>query len=265
MRHTTIQPTTYSNYRWRGLLVAGLVLGGWGSLLAVALRGAVPWGDRLWGAGLWVALLTWAYTGVFITAHDAMHGLVAPKDPRLNHAVGWVALGLYAGMSYGLLRGAHGDHHAYPSTGRDPDYHEPTGGGFVRWFAGFVWRYMTVWQVVVMAAAFNALHHLGDIPLSRLWAFWITPQVLSTLQLFVVGTWLPHREGAFEGEGPTKARTVGLPWWGSLLACYHFGYHYEHHAWPFVPWWRLGKARAARLSGSGWGERGQESARGVGS
>ena len=25
----------------------------------------------------------------------------------------------------------------------------------------------------------------------------------------------------------------------SLLTCYHYGYHREHHAMPHVPWWQL--------------------------
>ena len=29
----------------------------------------------------------------------------------------------------------------------------------------------------------------------------------------------------------------------SLLACFHFGYHYEHHARPDLPWWRLWQVR----------------------
>ena len=65
----------------------------------------------------------------------------------------------------------------------------------------------------------------------------------------MVGTWLPHREGngRFIGHGPTKTRTVELPPPLSLLVCFHFGYHYEHHAWPWVPWWRLQTLRGQRL------------------
>ncbi|HYD98464.1 MAG TPA: fatty acid desaturase, partial [Alphaproteobacteria bacterium] len=29
----------------------------------------------------------------------------------------------------------------------------------------------------------------------------------------------------------------------SLLTCYHFGHHHEHHLRPDVPWWRLPSLR----------------------
>jgi beta-carotene ketolase (CrtW type) len=27
------------------------------------------------------------------------------------------------------------------------------------------------------------------------------------------------------------------------VSCYFFGYHLEHHAYPYLPWWRLPAAR----------------------
>jgi hypothetical protein len=40
-----------------------------------------------------------------------------------------------------------------------------------------------------------------------------------------------------------NARSSSMPIWLSLLTCYHFGYHWEHHEYPYVPWcacgWRL--------------------------
>jgi len=150
-------------------------------------------------------------------------------------------------MPYRVLREAHHHHHTHPSTERDPDYHEGRGG-VLGWYVRFVWRYATWSQILIMAVVFNILHHGLEISLGRLWVFWILPQVLSTVQLFVVGTWLPHRSdgGPFEGDGPTRTRSLRVPSWVSFLACYHFGYHYEHHAWPFVPWWRLPEARRRR-------------------
>ena len=35
-----------------------------------------------------VLLTTFFYTGIFITAHDAMHGLVSPSYRKLNDAIG---------------------------------------------------------------------------------------------------------------------------------------------------------------------------------
>ncbi|MEO1268367.1 MAG: fatty acid desaturase, partial [Myxococcota bacterium] len=92
----SITPQEFANYRTKGLWIAGAIVVLWGMAVTLGLAGAYP------GAGWWVADLLWvgvetlAYTGMFITAHDAMHGLVAPQHPRLNHAVGALAIGLFA-------------------------------------------------------------------------------------------------------------------------------------------------------------------------
>jgi beta-carotene ketolase (CrtW type) len=137
------------------------------------------------------------------------------------------------------------EHHAHPSTHEDPDYHEGAHG-FWGWYARFLWKYSTLWQWIAMAAVFNLLLHGVGLSLGQLWLYWLGPQIVSTIQLFAVGTYWPHRQGPFEGHGPTRARTLALPTWLSFLACFHFGYHYEHHASPWVPWWRLPAARRLR-------------------
>lgn len=230
-----------ANYRWTGLAIAAAIALAWGASLVAGLSGALT------GIAAFVGVLCTAflYTGLFITAHDAMHGLVAPSHPRLNHAVGRLAAWLYAAMPYATLRTAHHEHHAHPATHDDPDYHEGRGG-FFGWYARFFLRYATVTQFVVMAIVFNVLLHGVGIPLSRLWIFWIVPQVLSTLQLFAVGTWWPHRAGPYDANDEHRARSLAVPAWLSFIACYHFGYHHTHHAQPWVPWWQLPSAHRGR-------------------
>ena len=63
---------------------------------------------------------------------------------------------------------------------------------------------------------------------------WIAPQVLSS-PLFYFGTYLPHR-GQFE-VNTFPARSNDYPHWLSMLTCFHFGYHAEHHQYPYVPWY----------------------------
>jgi beta-carotene ketolase (CrtW type) len=29
----------------------------------------------------------------------------------------------------------------------------------------------------------------------------------------------------------------------AFISCYFFGYHYEHHAQPYLPWWKLPQAK----------------------
>jgi beta-carotene ketolase (CrtW type) len=57
------------------------------------------------------------------------------------------------------------------------------------------------------------------------------------MQLFLVGTYLPHRRHA--SDGPIS---LAWPGWLSLLACYHFGYHREHHEQPGLAWFELPQA-----------------------
>jgi beta-carotene ketolase (CrtW type) len=59
---------------------------------------------------VWVLLQTHLYTGLFITAHDAMHGTVHPSR-RINTLVGWVCAGLFAYNYYPLLLRKHRLHH----------------------------------------------------------------------------------------------------------------------------------------------------------
>ena len=71
---------------------------------------------------LMITLQTFLYTGLFITTHDAMHGLVLPKHPTLNNYIGCLAVLLYALFSYTKLRKKHQEHHKFPASNKDPDF-----------------------------------------------------------------------------------------------------------------------------------------------
>jgi beta-carotene ketolase (CrtW type) len=232
--------------RWRGLLVAGAVVASW--LLSVGLGLSAP--DLGWPQGLLlVALSTFLSTGLFITAHDAMHGLVLPGSSWVNHAVGQLALGLYAGFAFEPLRRSHGRHHQAPASAEDPDFHDGRRTGFGPWYLHFMRHYLSLGQVLRMAVGFNLLAHLGGISQLRLLAFWVAPALLSTVQLFYFGTYRPHRlpEGGYRDAH--RATSNDFPVWLSFLTCFHFGYHHEHHANPAVPWWGLPGQRGALSRG----------------
>jgi beta-carotene ketolase (CrtW type) len=85
---------------------------------------------------------------------------------------------------------------------------------------------------IVLVARFG-LH----IAIANLALFWFLPIVLSSLQLFFFGTYLPHRSET--AGGTHHAVSSNYPFVISLLTCYHFGYHWEHHEYPNLPWYSL--------------------------
>jgi beta-carotene ketolase (CrtW type) len=90
-------------------------MGAWAAALWFALC-RVDVASRRARAAALVPLLTWLYVGLFITAHDAMHALVAPRHRRLNDAVGRLTALLYAQFDYDALRVAHAEHHRAPAS-----------------------------------------------------------------------------------------------------------------------------------------------------
>ena len=194
-----------------------------------------------------ILLQTFFYTGLFITAHDAMHGSVSPQHKRLNNSIGAVAVALYAIFSFKRLLAEHRKHHAHPGSDDDPDYHDGQHPGFWRWYFHFIKTYVTWWQIAGMAIAFNVLERGLGIPTLNLLLFWVAPSLFSTLQLFYFGTFLPHRETISGYDNRHRARSNDFSRLWSFLTCYHFGYHWEHHEYPHLPWWRLPEVRRERL------------------
>lgn len=181
-----------------------------------------------------IGLQGYLSTGLFITAHDAMHGTVM-RSNRANRIVGTIACFLFAGMSFRRLQKNHWAHHLHPAEHADPDYY-PTNNFFV-WFAVFMVRYTTVSQLIIMACMFNIfLVRYNEI---QVWLFWALPSLLGALQLFYFGTYRPHRAPHTHEMGKHKARTLKKNHLWALLSCYFFGYHLEHHNSPSTPWWQL--------------------------
>ena len=182
---------------------------------------------------LFVYIQTHLYTGLFITSHDAMHGSVS-KNRRLNHLIGYVTSMLFAFNFYNRLIVKHHEHHRFVATDDDPDYHE--SGHFWLWYWNFLKRYITLEQLILITVSLQLLRFI--FPLENLILFWSIPSILSTFQLFYFGTYIPHKAG-HNAENKHKSRSLGKNHLRAFLSCYFFGYHYEHHDAPGVPWWRL--------------------------
>lgn len=188
---------------------------------------------------LHILLQGYLYTGLFITAHDAMHGTVS-KNKFINKIIGSISTLLFAGLSYNKLITNHFKHHKNPGEEADPDFYTKSQNFFI-WWGTFLWRYTTITQLIIMAVAFNVLKIWFD-QISII-AFWVVPAFLGTFQLFFFGTYLPHKYPHTENMQPHKARTQKRNHLWAMLTCYFFGYHYEHHESPRTPWWRLYKMK----------------------
>jgi beta-carotene ketolase (CrtW type) len=226
-----------------GLTFAALILGTWVILHITSVFFLDVAQTPMWLTAGIVAVLCWLYVGIFIVAHDCMHGTLAPGHPRLNRVIGQICVGLYAGFSFRDLHRKHIEHHRHSGTAEDPDFAEPQPMGFWPWYGTFMREYLTLRQMVLMAAqSFLYVVVLGASAANAA-VFWIVPALLSSLQLFYFGTYLPHRPGPDAFTDHHRARSNGYPEWLSLLTCFHFGYHHEHHRMPGEPWWRLPTVR----------------------
>lgn len=217
-----------------GILIALLVIFFWTiHLIYVLFFFNVDFSNPLFY--LHIIIQGYLYTGLFITAHDAMHGTIA-RPKYLNTIFGWTATLLFAGLSYKKLIKNHWEHHKNPGTENDPDFYVPSQN-FFRWWFAFMWRYATIMQIVIMAVAYNVLKIW--VPEINLLLLWILPAFIGTFQLFYFGTYVPHKYPHEQNMQPHNARTLRKNHLWAMLSCYFFGYHYEHHAFPKTPWWKL--------------------------
>lgn len=217
----------------KGLLIALTVIILWFSSLLFLLNITINWTNPLTYLGILIQMHL--YTGLFITAHDAMHGIVSPNK-KVNHAIGWISAMLFSYNFYWRLFPKHHEHHRFVATEKDPDYHP--SGNFFRWYLSFILQYVNVWQILLMASTYNVLKLF--LQMENLIAFWMIPAILSTLQLFYFGTFLPHMRDA-HNRHHSYSQSKNHLW--AFFSCYFFGYHYEHHDSPGTPWWNLWKVK----------------------
>ena len=182
---------------------------------------------------------TFLYTGLFITAHDAMHGLVFPQNPKINHFIGSLCMFLYGLLPYKKLLKKHWLHHHNPATQTDPDFHDGKHKNFFAWYFHFMKAYWSWRQIITLIIIYHSAHQILHLPSANLTYFWVIPSLSSSLQLFYFGTFLPHTEPIGGYIQPHCAQTISRPIWWSFITCYHFGYHEQHHEYPHIPWWQL--------------------------
>jgi len=218
-----------------GPCLAGLIIGGWMIVHLYSLfihHLSAPFWQTI---GL-ISLQCWLYTGMFIVAHDTMHGSLF-KSPKMNHVIGTAIMFIYAGFNWRSMREAHHAHHDNSGTENDPDFNAINPHNFWPWYMKFFWQYFG-WRQAAILFAFTLIYILLGAPYLNTIIMWAIPAILSSVQLFYFGTYLTHRHGDIFPDHH-NARTNDFPLWLSLLTCFPFGYHHEHHLYPHEPWWRL--------------------------
>ncbi|HEY9812024.1 MAG TPA: beta-carotene ketolase, partial [Candidatus Sericytochromatia bacterium] len=88
-----------SGGKYYAVMIAFTILAVWAYSIALLMSLDI---SQLPTWGLLIAILwqTFLYTGLFITAHDAMHGIVFPQNRKINDFIGTLFLILYAYLSY---------------------------------------------------------------------------------------------------------------------------------------------------------------------
>ena len=222
-----------------GLTLAALIVAAFLAMHIIAVF-VLPVRGTWWvAAPVLVAVLTWLSVGLFIVAHDAMHGSLAPGQPKVNLFWGRLTLLLYAGFWMDRLAPKHFDHHKHVGTEHDPDFSATHPTRFWPWYVQFMRRYFGLREAAILTVLVWTYVLLLGAPLGNLLLFWALPSILSSLQLFYFGTYLPHRHEEAPFADRHRARSNAYPAWLSLLTCFHFGYHREHHLSPGTPWWAL--------------------------
>lgn len=232
------------------MLLAAFIIGAWTLLHVWAVFFVEPISAMT--ALLLIVTISWLSVGLFIVAHDAMHGSLLPGRPEDGYQVGKLALMLYAGFSFSKLLPKHHSHHQYSGSGQDPDfYHDVLKGNrsfeVLAWYASFMKTYFGKTEMLIMVLRVGAYLLLGA-RVENILLFFAAPGLLSSFQLFYFGTYLPHRQTEIPFSDHHNARSNAFGYLASLLSCFHFGYHHEHHLHPATPWWRLPATRQSLSS-----------------
>ncbi|RPH99133.1 MAG: hypothetical protein EHM72_11965 [Calditrichaeota bacterium] len=80
-------------------------------------------------------------------------------------------------------------------------------------------------------------------------AFWRIVGGMMAQTFLYTGLFITAHDAIHAGyDNPHHAKSNDFHPIVSFLTCYHFGYHWEHHEYPGIPWWRLPAVRSGKCS-----------------
>ena len=84
---TKLTPVVKSKSQFKGLFIAIIIVSVWVISLSLLLSIDIS-NLKFWMLSPVILWQTFLYTGLFITSHDAMHGVVFPQNTKMNHLIG---------------------------------------------------------------------------------------------------------------------------------------------------------------------------------
>jgi fatty acid desaturase len=244
---------------WPTLLLALFALATWSAGLGLVATGS-------FGAGL-VAMTLGAYLA-FTPLHDATHGAVASKRPRLNALVGRLSVVPLFGP-YLAFRYVHLEHHAHTNdAAKDPDHYSARGPWPLlplRWMTQDLHYYVVYLRagrppaevadvVISLTLLLGAVALLVSAGFPLVALAWLVSSRLALGLLAFAFDYLPHRpHTVLQRDDRFRATSMrlGLPWQVLLLNQSH---HLVHHLKPQVPFYRypdVWEAQEAELRACG--------------
>lgn len=218
--------------------------------------------------------------GIAILMHDASHGILFKSD-KLNAFVGQYLLGVIIGVELNAYRKYHLKHHRFTQQDKDPDLglsaaFPTTKLSLVRkvlrdlsGLTGLKLRigqlYMTFRKSpadettdqafnvksIVMTYAANFILFSACYLAGYWWvyfALWLLPLLTGFQLVLRIRNIAEHAMTAKTDNPLTHARTTKANIVARILvAPYWVNYHVEHHAYMYIPCWRLRKLHKAML------------------
>lgn len=228
---------------WPTLLLAALALALWGLGLALVTTGTFGFGLAAMTLGAYLA---------FTPLHDATHKAVAAKHPRLNDAIGRLAVVPLFGP-YLAFKFVHLEHHAHTNDpAKDPDHYSARGPKVLlplRWMTQDLNYYAVYLRVgrppaEVADVVISLTLLLGAVALliatghGLVALAWLVSSRLALGLLAFAFDYLPHRpHTVLQRDDRFRATTMrlGLPWQVLLVNQSH---HLVHHLTPQVPFYK---------------------------